>query len=159
MEICSTHPISEKDMIGLRKRVAREFKELFANFDFSYEFQIMQIKPFQLRLRKNLKKEFQCFYVALWHLALQRSFPNDYEEIFSLFLIDFAQKDTDRANKIEHINAYVEKLNSPSDNSFSHIAMHFLSFTTHEDKILPTITLKIALHLRKVYTFIFEKLY
>ena len=159
MEISAKQQISEDDMKELCVEVASEFKQLYAIFDFSYEIEVMEIRYFQLGLRKLLVRELRCFYIALWNLALQSSFPNNYDEIFSLFISDFALKDKQRDSKIEHINLFIEKLKSQSDNSFSHIGLYFLSFTTHNDDVLPTMTRKLALHFRKMYTFIFERLY
>lgn len=159
MEVNTKQLISENDMKELCIKVALEFKQMYANFDFSYELGVMQIKYLQRSLRKLLIKEFQCFYIALWDLALQSSFPNNHEEIFDLFMSDFALKDKMRDSKIEHITLFIEKLKSQSDNSFSHIGLYFLSFTTYQDDVLPSMTRKLALHFRKMYTFIFERLY
>ena len=51
------------------------FKALLADADFTLELELLGIKRMQFMRRRQMQSELMGLYMALWRLALARSFP------------------------------------------------------------------------------------
>jgi hypothetical protein len=67
------------------EEVARIFTELLATFNFPLELREIGIGSLSIFKRGQAKKRLTALCIALWHIALEKSFPNDTEAFFSHF--------------------------------------------------------------------------
>lgn len=142
--------------------VCTNFAGLLQSFNFKEEISFLHINMFEFRKRANMMLEFQALYVGLWNMALCRSFPHDHEEIFQKYMhIELPQKYSKRLlqTQIQKIEQYKELIQSIQNSDFSPIAHHILSLLDIKDLDYKAFSLKIALHVRSVYTYIFERLF
>jgi len=141
--------------------VAARFASLLATFDFEEEFQILALGRFQRAKRKTARRELRALYIALWRLALERSFPIDYAAIAQTFLErlheNLSLTPEDLAFLLRRVDVYVTLVAASKADNFLGIADDFLTSAT----MLSTskdLRLKVSLHLRKIFTFIFNNL-
>ncbi len=143
------------------KDVASNFMALLSDFNYADEMELLNISKLNFIQRKNLSQEFEALFIALWYSCLQISFPNDYKEIFKLFIeeeLPKKYKDSKLHHVIELTEQYIELLADNASTDLTPIGHHILSLLQFDETIQRAYTLKIALHLRKVYTYIFERL-
>lgn len=148
-------------LIEQNQDVANNFMALLSDFNFSDEMELLEISKLNLILRKNLSKEFETLYIALWYSCLKTSFPDNYEAIFQVFLENNLTQKYKGAKLQEmknRIQLYIELLGNTASTDLTPITHHLLSFLNFDEATQPAIKMKITLHLRKVYTFIFERL-
>lgn len=135
------------------------FEALLADASFDFELELMGIGRFQFQLRKQMIFELKGLYIALWRLALARSFPNDADAMFASFFHNFLSKHNDRASRhiAQRAREYWEMIHPVGDSDFTEVARHLTSFLKdHPDS--RGFTLKMALHIRKMYCFLFDRL-
>ena len=140
---------NEDFLIEQNQDVANNFMALLSDFNYADEMELLNISKLNLILRKNLSKEFETLYIALWYSCLKTSFPETYEAIFQVFL---------KNNLPQKYKLYIELLGNTASTDLTPITHHLLSFLKFEEETQPAIIMKITLHLRKVYTYIFERL-
>ncbi len=148
-------------LIEQNKDVANNFMALLSDFNYSDEMELLEIGKLNLILRKNLSKEFETLYIALWYSCLKTSFPENYEAIFQVFLENNLTQKYKGAKLQEiknRIQLYIELLGNTASTDLTPITHHLLSFLNFDEATQPAIKMKITLHLRKVYTYIFERL-
>lgn len=136
------------------------FAVLIDDLDFSAEMELLGIGRFQFLLRKLMRTELTGLYMALWRQALARSFPAFAPEMFHNFLDRYVD---DHPGKIgmaimERALLYWKMIQPAGDSDFSNIANHLTSFVVKENRDTRALNLKLALHIRKTYRFIFERL-
>ena len=134
---------------------------LLSDFNYSDEMELLEISKLNLILRKNLSKEFETLYIALWYSCLKTSFPQNYDAIFQVFLENNLTQKYKGAKLQEiknRIQLYIELLGNTASTDLTPITHHLLSFLNFDEATQPAIKMKITLHLRKVYTYIFERL-
>lgn len=139
----------------------RNFEALLADVDYRDAFEIMEIGSLQFARRKRLRRELQALYIGLWRLALKRSFPSDYAAVFHAYMEELTTQGKPRAGvavNTELVLQYVDKLREHGDSDFSAVSRHMLSLLEFDDSQTRVLTLKIALHLRRVYKYFFDHL-
>lgn len=141
--------------------VLDNFDALLRGVDFDNEMQMLGIGRFSLFARRDMLLELRALYIALWYLALQRSFPDAAEKIFEAFL----QRHTARAPRKpreallrERAQQYNDMLRETGDRDFTAVSRHLLSQRRMDESALKPLSLRLALHLRSTYTFIFDRL-
>lgn len=152
---------NEDFLIEQNQDVADNFMALLSDFNYADEMELLNIGKLNLVLRKNLSKEFETLYIALWYSCLKTSFPENYETIFQLFLKNNFPKKYKGAKLQEmenRIQLYIELLGNTASTDLTPITHHLLSFLKFDEETQPAIKMKITLHLRKVYTYLFERL-
>lgn len=152
---------NEDFIIEQNQDVANNFMALLSDFNYADEMELLNISKLNLILRKNLSKEFETLYIALWYSCLKTSFPETYEAIFQVFLKNNLPQKYKGAKLQEiknRIQLYIELLGNTASTDLTPITHHLLSFLKFEEETQPAIIMKITLHLRKVYTYIFERL-
>jgi len=142
------------------EEVVENFEALLGHMDFHYELSLLGVGRMRFQLRLRMKKEWSCLTIGLWRLALDRSFPSDGESIFELFLERFTR---DLAPKkaeavIAKIRAYVEGLHTHGDRDFTPTAEHLIGLLGSSRVAAPALRLRLALHIRNLYTLIFDHL-
>ena len=126
--------VNEDFLMEQNQDVANNFMALLSDFNYADEMELLNISKLNLIVRKNLSKEFETLYIALWYNCLKTSFPENYDAIFQTFL--------DNNLTTKYKGAKLEEI----------------SFLKFDEANQPTYKMKITLHLRKVYTYIFERL-
>lgn len=121
---------------------------------------ILELGRFQLGLRKRMRRELQALYAGLWNLALRRSFPHDYEEIFQTWLSRMGAELSDRrrAEKEERIHQYVGSLRQYGDADFSELSRHITGLLEVDEARGKRISFGMALYIRRIYTYFFDHL-
>ncbi|MDE5682228.1 MAG: hypothetical protein K2I05_07885 [Mailhella sp.] len=141
--------------------VANNFTALLSDFNYSDEMELLNISRLNFVLRKNLSQEFEMLYIALWYNCLKTSFPETYEAIFQQFLKNNLPQKYKSAKLQEittRIQMYIELLGNNASTDLTPISHHLLSFLKFDEASQRTYEMKITLHLRKVYTYLFERL-
>lgn len=137
------------------------FDALLRDAAFDAELELMGIGRLQFVLRRQMTREFTSLYIALWRLALASSFPNDADAMFATFLHGYLLRHPDRAgrNIANRAREYWDMILPGGDSDFTAIARHLISFlSAMGDSAERALTLKLALHLRGIYRFLFERL-
>lgn len=152
---------NEDFLIEQNQDVANNFMALLSDFNYADEMELLEVGKLNLILRKNLSKEFETLYIALWYSCLKTSFPETYEAIFQIFL-DNNLTQKYKGAKLQEIKSriqlYIELLGNTASTDLTPITHHLLSFLNFDEATQPSIKMKITLHLRKVYTYLFERL-
>ena len=141
--------------------VIDNFEALLADAEFSQEIRALHLGWFDFVRKRLLLDELRTVYVALWFLALQRSFPTAASFIVSRFLARHTNKMPSlRATQFkERATQYKDMLVSNGDQDFTSVARHLISFTKAHESTLKADVLRLALQLRSCYTFIFQRLF
>ena len=114
----------------------------------------------QFRSRHRMKQELQFLYAGLWHLALHRSFPQDYEAIFAVWEERTAQhmSRSRRAAWSKRLHHYVAFMDRYGDRDFRALSRHITAQVYTEKAQIKRVAFGMALHIRRIYTFLFEHL-
>lgn len=143
------------------KDIASNFMALLSDFNYADEMELLNVGRLNLTLRKDLSYEFESLYIALWYNCLKTSFPQNYDEIFQEFIKNNLPAKY-KNHKLQEINRriqlYIELLGNNAGTDLSPISHHLLSFLKFNEAGQRAYEMKITLHLRKVYTYIFERL-
>ena len=140
--------------------VVENFQALIRSWDFSAQVKQLGIGPLQIMRRKQMLLEFRGLFVGLWRLALARSFPDDGEEIFELWLATCSQERASKNTRlfVERARQYAEMLTLRGNTDFSEASRHVASFFPLSEEERKRAVLKISLDLRRIYNFIFERM-
>lgn len=140
--------------------VLANFNALLADIDFKTELTRLGIGRRHFFLRRKMVEELTALTLGLWHLALERSFPEDCETLFETFLsrrlCDCPPKQAQRFE--EKTRAYVAMLETHKDRDFTGPGGHLVSLLTTDKQNKPTLRLRLTLLIRNLYTLIFERL-
>jgi hypothetical protein len=155
--------------IGLRVTVAeysadeviRQFLALYNCMDFKVELEDIGISRFQFARRRRALQELRALSIALWGLALQKSFPKDAEDFFQEFLCALpimfpVVKKRELMEK--RINFYVDCLNAKKETDFLPVAEQLAKVLALDTEDMRRLRLKLSLITRHLYTLIFDKL-
>lgn len=136
------------------------FAVLIDDFDFRAEMDMLGIGRMQFMRRKQMTIEFKGLYIALWRMALARSFPRFADDMLTIFLRRYGRRHGEKIGSqiAERATQYWGMILPHGDTDFSNVAAHLLSFLPGEQKEDRALTLKVALRVRSVYDFIFERL-
>jgi len=141
--------------------VIRQFLGLYNCLDFKAELEDIGISRIQFLRRGKALREFRAISIALWGLALQKSFPNDAGDFFAEFrekapLLAGSGRETARLH--ERVNAYIELLAPKKDTDFSPVADHLAKVLALHAGDVARLRLKLSLIIRNLYVLIFDKL-
>lgn len=136
------------------------FMVLIDDLDYKAAYEILDIGVLHFLRRKQMFIELKGLHMALWRLALSRSFPNDADSMFPLFLRDYASSHTSVADSriVERAREYWGMLMPQGGGDFSAVARHLLSFSPKIKGNDKALTLKLALYLNTSYNLIFDRL-
>jgi hypothetical protein len=142
------------------EEVVNNFQVLLGNMDFEQELALLGVGQARFLMRRKLKAEWQTLVIALWRLALERSFPHDGQIIFDTFL----ERRTAglSANQMDsftvRVRTYVESVQSHGDADFTPTGERLLSVLKPATAAAPALQLRVALRIRTLYTLIFDRL-
>lgn len=136
------------------------FAVLIDDFDFAADMELLGIGRFQFLRRKQMKTELKGLYIALWRLALARSFPRFADDMFTIFLRRYCRSHGDKNGQpiAERATQYWGMILPHGDGDFNNIAAHIVNLCQREQKDPKALTLRVALNIRSAYSFIFERL-
>jgi len=142
------------------EEVVGNFQVLLEHMDFKKELTLFGVTQIRFLLRHKLKTEWKILMFALWRLALERSFPHDGQLIFDTFLERCtANLSLKQAKKFtERVRTYVENLQLHGDTDFMPAGERLLSLIKPTAVADPALQLRVALHIRSLYTLIFDRL-
>lgn len=142
--------------------IVSRFHALLSSFDYVEELSILGIGKYSFRKKKKLIIEIQSLYIALWKIALEKSFPESWNTYFNLFLEELGVRLKYSAQtaqfSIRRIDVYDTLLAPTKENNFSEVARQLVSTYIKKREDLESPTLKFSLKIRQVYTLIFDRL-
>ena len=141
--------------------VIQQFFALYSSMDFKLELEDIGIGRFHFVRRKKALREFRSLSIALWGLALQKSFPNDAEAFFQEFLASLPAifSDTKERELMENrIAIYADCLSAKKDADFLPVAEYLAEILALDAEGMRRMRIKLSLIMRKLYTMIFDKL-
>lgn len=136
------------------------FTALIDDADYDGVIDMMGIGKLQFLRRKQMRLELGALRMALWRLALSRSFPCHADEMFAEFLKRYSAEHPDRRSlsTVNRAREYWGMLEPGGDSDFHAVARHLISFMATEADSNSALTLKLALFIRHDYRFIFDRL-
>ena len=134
------------------------FHVILADYKFDRELELARVGRLQFMRRRQMLTEWRGLLMALWRVALSKSFPDDADAMFDAFLASYTERHPDKvsARIVARAREYWAMLAPQGDADFSPVARHICSFFVENDKDLRAIVLRIGLHIRQVYSYIFE---
>ncbi len=146
----------------LLAKVWTNFDAILSDMDFQYELSLLNISGWQFFIRKRLSEEFEALTIALWRLALERSFPEDWQRILSAFM-DVRRARIARAPAREaftsKVATYLSIVERRREADFIEPAGYLVELAEVNAKQAQSVRLKLALHLRIVYNHLFDRLF
>lgn len=145
---------------GTVREALDNFSVLLDDTDFSMELDLLGIGRLQFLLRRQMSLELKGLYIALWRLALARSFPADADDMFAAFLHSYLMEHSGKTSRhiVQRAREYWSMLLPSGDSDFIAVARHLTSFVVKEQADTRPLELKMALHIRSIYRFIFDRL-
>jgi hypothetical protein len=143
------------------EEVIANFQALIESWDFEAELKRFGIGAMNIIRRKQMLLEFRGLFAGLWRLALARSFPEDGRQIFEGYLeaCVIKSKNGKKAQQlVARSRLYAEMLSLRGDTDFSEVSRHLTSFVRMPEAEQKSATLKLALDIRQMYNFIFERM-
>lgn len=144
--------------------IIKNFIALMKDMNFSQELSLLGISRFHFIKRKIALQHIQALTTGLWQLALQRSFPLEYEKIFSEYLSTLYKqhpkyKKSSSASKFQKIIiSYVSLLELHKDTNFTDVSSHLIKTVNFSAANNKALQLKLALAIRDIYNFLFQRL-
>jgi hypothetical protein len=156
---------SSAERVSVARYSAEEVVELFLALynclDFRDILEDLGIGRFNFPRRNKALRELKALCIALWDLALQKSFPSDASDFFTFFLRvapDLAGKGRAANDMRELVSGYVKLLEHKRDADFMPVADHLAQTLAFSSRDMPRLRLKISLITRNLYNMIFNKL-
>lgn len=136
------------------------FTVLLPDLDAGRALRLLGIGRLQFRRRARLLAEWRGLCMALWRLALQRSFPEDAGSMFCRFRESFGQRHADRttALALERAPVYWQVLSERGDADFRPAARALAAVFFEDEARAQAMALRLMLHVRHTYQFIFDRL-
>ncbi len=142
--------------------IVTRFQALLSSFDYQEELDILGVGKYNFNKKKKLIIEIKALYIALWKIALEKSFPDSWNSYFNLFLDEISRSLKCNAQTaqfvIRRIDVYDTLLAPKKENNFSEVARQLVSTYIKKKEDLESPILKFSLKIRQVYTLIFNKL-
>lgn len=143
------------------EEVGRTFAGLLATFDFSAELQDLGIGALSLFKRGQARKHLTAISIALWHIALEKSFPNDAEAFYAHFMATYPPVSANKKNarKLHGLaTEYGTLIAEKKDADFTKVAEKIIDYFKLRSEEQRRLQLKISLRIRTIYELIFDKL-
>ncbi len=143
------------------EEIIQNFQALLDTLDFKAELVEVGVGRFQFRKRKKALREFTALTIALWGIALHRSFPNNAQVFFEQFratapLLAAQSVEAQRLNT--RLNIYVDLLLAKKDTDFLPVAQYFAEVFALRANDTDRLRLKLSLRMRSLYKLIFNRL-
>lgn len=148
------------DSSALLEEALDNFTALVDDTDYDGILEMLGIGKFHFLRRKQMRIEWGALRMALWRLALARSFPENADCMFDEFLKRYTilHPDKQSAQMVTRAREYWGMLLPGGDADFMAAAHHLVSFLEIDPAEARSLILKLALFIRSDYKFIFERL-
>ena len=143
------------------EEVVSQFLSLYSCLDFKSEIAELGIGSLHIRRRKKALREFRAISIALWGIALQKSFPQDAPAFFEhlLTVAPFLTGKSKECVRLQgRVNIYVDLMAGKKDTDFLPVAEYLAAVLALSDEDTNRLRLKVSLITRQLYTLIFDKL-
>ena len=143
------------------EEVGRTFAALLATFDFAAELRDLGIGALSVFKRGQAKKRLTAVSIALWHVALEKSFPNDAGAFYAHFVATYPPLSAARnsARKLRHlVDEYDALVAEKKDTDFTSVAENLADYFKLDGEERRKQQLKLSLRIRAIYELIFDKL-
>ena len=141
--------------------VGRTFRELLAIFDFTEEMQTLGVGSWRVFKRRKARRYLIGICISLWHLALERSFPNDAQAFAQHFAETYpllsSRRKSGQALR-ELVKTYDDLLAEKKDGDFTTVADHIAEALGSVGDNRRRHQLKLSLLIRARYESIFDNL-
>lgn len=154
-------PAEKLDELGFAEEALANFEVLIDDTEYEAYLEMMGIGRLQFLRRKQMRVEILGLRMALWRLALARSFPKHADWMFREFLERFSSSHPDKNSRqaVRRGEEYWDMLAPGGDSDFQVVARHLASFQEQGDPgTIRALVLRLALAIRRDYKFIFERL-
>lgn len=142
--------------------IVTRFQVLLSSFDYLEELDILGVGKYSFKKKKKLITEVKALYIALWKIALEKSFPESWNIYFNLFLEELGNHLKCNTQTVQfvirRIDVYDTLLAPKKENNFSEVARQLVSLYIKKKEDLESPILKFSLKIRQVYTLIFNRL-
>ena len=149
------------NQVYTHEEVIANFLALIDSWDFDAELKRFGIGPVNLIRRRRMLLEFRGLFAGLWRLALTRSFPEDGRQIFEGYLeatVLRAKNSKKALRHVERARHYAKMLAVRGDTDFSEVSRQLAALARLPESARKNVTLKLALDIRQMYNFIFERM-
>ncbi|UZP66509.1 hypothetical protein N1030_12945 [Desulfovibrio mangrovi] len=140
----------------------RIFTALLDSYDFEAEVAIFGFRKHQFIKKKKALRELAALFIALWDLALQKSFPTERELVFEEFVNRYSYSakgsNKDVELQLRSIEVYVTLLQKNRDKDFSEVAAFLADLMLEDQGAKDRARLKLALAIRAMFRLIFDRL-
>ena len=143
------------------EEVGRTFAAQLATFTFAEELLCLGIGRFSIVKRARARRHLLALSIALWHVALEKSFPNDADTFFERFTASYPPITSGKsgAKKLrELVVRYDELIAEKKDGDFTGVADTLVAALQLQEEDKRRQQLRISLQIRSLFEFIFEKL-
>ncbi|MDR1490935.1 MAG: hypothetical protein LBS65_10770 [Desulfovibrio sp.] len=142
------------------EEVIRQFLALYLSLNFEEELSFIGVGRLSFFRRRKCIREFNALAIALWELALQKSFPDQAAEFFAALREDarFVGSGREAEKLVARVDAYAELLKLRKDADFLPVAEHMAGLLSRSARDFARLRLKLSLSIRSLYTLIFDKL-
>ncbi|MDR1947155.1 MAG: hypothetical protein LBQ51_08340 [Desulfovibrio sp.] len=143
------------------EEVIKQFLSLYTCMNFETELADMGIGRLRFFMRRKALREFTALFIALWYLALQKSFPQDAANFFSIFRESAAMLNNgsrEAAKLGPRVDAYMEQVQRKKDADFLPVAEYMARSLVLKTRDFARLRLKLSLRIRNLYMLIFDKL-
>ena len=143
------------------EEVIRNFEALLDSLDFKSELLELGIGSLQLGRRKKALRELNALSIGLWHLALQRSFPEAGADFFARFretsprLVGSGKEPGLLQSRV---GIYVDLLKDKKETDFLPVASYLAEVLALDAEDMRRLRLKVSLITRSMYKLIFDRL-
>jgi len=143
------------------EEVGRTFADLLRTFDDAADMDELGISRLRCLKRALIKRHLTAIRIALWHVALGKSFPKDASTFFKHFIATHLPLSVNsrRAKKLRDLVEWYDTLvGEKKDTDFTQVADALVKAlgSKHDDGRRQQ--LKLSLRIRSTYELIFEKL-
>lgn len=143
-----------------KEGVLKHFEEVLGSLELKQQIAELGCGMNALFTRGRSLAEFTAMSVALWKLALEKSFPDEAEDFFAAFIesspvLGAGKK---RAKLVESITAYNELFAPKKTGDFTPISQHMADTLANASADRKALQLKLSLTIRKFYQHIFDHL-
>lgn len=143
------------------EEVARTFTELLGTLTFLPELHDLGISSLHVIKRRRVKRHLAALSIALWHVALEKSFPHDAQIFFTHFRETYPPLlGEKRGTKTlrELVDRYDALVAEKKDGDFTGVAEELINAFSPDPSDRAKLQLRLSLRVRSIYHLIFEKL-
>lgn len=154
--------VASRTMQAQHAQIALEnFAALLQGMDFNMELNMLGLKRLLFWRRRRFRNELRALTIGLWRLALVRSFPAHWQRIFDAFLQHWLEgiDNPEKAKAFEEmVHTYIFLLEKKRDADFTEVGAWLVGLLKLPEKNTVALRLRLALHIRSLYTLVFDRL-